>query len=133
MSKELLKYAWPAVADYEKEVGFEVSDAFKVAWDMARTRLSNESTSQAEEDLKRLEKRCPLRCDFSQAMKDLKREPPMTGREMYQRGYAAAERDLKREPLSDEVICEILLKKEWFGFVELVRNIEKMHGIGGEE
>jgi hypothetical protein len=29
-----------------------------------------------------------------------KREPPITSREMYQRGYAAAERDLKREPLS---------------------------------
>jgi len=27
-------------------------------------------------------------------------EPPMTGREMYQRGYAAAERELKRGPLS---------------------------------
>ena len=27
-------------------------------------------------------------------------EPSMTAREMYQRGYAAAERDLKREPLS---------------------------------
>ena len=54
----------------------------------------------SEEDLKRLEKRCPLRCDFSQAMKDLKREPSITSREMYQRGYAAAERDLKREPLS---------------------------------
>ncbi len=36
----------------------------------------------------------------------------------------------KREPLSDEAICEVLLKKEWFGFVELVRIIEKMHGIG---
>ena len=30
-------YAWPAVADYEKDVGFEVNDAFKMAWDMART------------------------------------------------------------------------------------------------
>jgi hypothetical protein len=39
----------------------------------------------------------------------------------------------KREPLSDEEICEILLKKEWKGFVELVRIIEKAHGIGGEE
>jgi len=29
-------------------------------------------------------------------------EPTMTQREMYQRGYAAAERYLKREPLSDE-------------------------------
>ena len=37
-----------------------------------------------------------------------------------------------REPLSDEEICEILLKKEWRGFVELVRIIEKAHGIGGE-
>ena len=59
-----------------------------------------------------------------------KPKPSMTGREMYQRGYAAAERDLKREPLSDEAICEVLLKKEWLGFVELVRIIEKMHGIG---
>jgi hypothetical protein len=60
----------------------------------------------------------------------LKFEQPITSREMYQRGYAAAERDLKREPLSDKVICNILLKKEWKGFVELVRIIEKMHGIG---
>jgi hypothetical protein len=64
-----------------------------------------------------------------------KREPPITSREMYQRGYAAAERDLKPEqqPLSDEAICEVLLKKEWFGFVELVRIIEKMHGIGVDD
>ena len=39
----------------------------------------------------------------------------------------------KREPLSDESICEILLKKEWKGFVDLVRIIEKAHGIGGGE
>jgi len=36
----------------------------------------------------------------------------------------------KREPLSDEAICEILLKKEWKGFVELVRQVENFHGIG---
>lgn len=39
----------------------------------------------------------------------------------------------KREPLTDENVCEILLKKEWKGFVDLVRIIEKAHGIGGEE
>ena len=39
----------------------------------------------------------------------------------------------KREHLSDEAICEILLKKEWKGFVDLVRIIEKAHGIGGGE
>ena len=37
----------------------------------------------------------------------------------------------KQEPLSDEAVCQILLKKEWRGFVELVRIIEKAHGIGG--
>ena len=37
----------------------------------------------------------------------------------------------KREPLSDEAVCQILLKKEWKGFVDLVRIIEKAHGIGG--
>jgi hypothetical protein len=39
----------------------------------------------------------------------------------------------KRYPLTNEEICEILLKKEWKGFVELVRIIEKEHGIGGGE
>ena len=39
----------------------------------------------------------------------------------------------KREPLSDEAVCQILLKKEWKGFVELVRIIEKAHGIGSGE
>jgi hypothetical protein len=39
----------------------------------------------------------------------------------------------KREPLSDEAICDILIKKEWKGFVDLVRIIEKEHGIGGGE
>ena len=37
------------------------------------------------------------------------------------------------DPLSDEAICQILLKKEWKGFVDLVRMIEKAHGIGGGE
>ena len=39
----------------------------------------------------------------------------------------------KREPLSDEAVCEILITKEWRGFVDLVRIIEKAHGIGGGE
>ena len=39
----------------------------------------------------------------------------------------------KREPLSDENICKILLNKEWKGFVDLVRIIEKAHGIGVDD
>jgi hypothetical protein len=39
----------------------------------------------------------------------------------------------ERKPLTDEDICEILIKKEWKGFVDLVRIIEKAHGIGGGE
>ena len=92
----------------------------------------------SEEDLKRLEKRCPLRCDFSQAIKDLKREPSITAREMYQRGYAAAERDLKREPLSEgelnslyyQATNQTLREQDTrlaFGFA---RAIEREHGIG---
>jgi hypothetical protein len=60
-----------------------------------------------------------------------KREQPMTGREMYQRGYAAAERDLK--PLSEATIAE-LWGEEHSGKTDMVKNfaraIEKMHGIG---
>jgi hypothetical protein len=63
-----------------------------------------------------------------------KREPPQTSREMYQRGYAAAERDLKREPLSfDEVIVPewMTSQDERQSFVMGVRFAEKMHGITG--
>ena len=59
-----------------------------------------------------------------------KREPSITSREMYQRGYAAAERDLKREPLSDEKINAIDLPEKQITIRELVRIIEKEHGIG---
>ena len=37
LNKAQPDYAWPTIEDYEKEVGFEVNDAFKAAWTMART------------------------------------------------------------------------------------------------
>jgi hypothetical protein len=46
-------YAWPTVDDYEKDVGFQVGEAFKMAWNMARTTngflklLSGEATPPA--------------------------------------------------------------------------------------
>jgi hypothetical protein len=62
-----------------------------------------------------------------------KREPPQTAREMYQRGYAAAKRELK--PLSDATIAE-LWGEEHSGSTSMVKNyaraIEKAHGITGE-
>ena len=39
----------------------------------------------------------------------------------------------KREPLSEEQACKVLMNKEWKGFLELVRQVEKAHGIGGGE
>lgn len=30
-------YAWPTVADYERDVGFQTNDAFRMGWGMART------------------------------------------------------------------------------------------------
>ena len=65
-----------------------------------------------------------------------KREPSITSREMYQRGYAAAERDLKREPLSDATIAD-LWGEEHSGKTNMIKNfaraIEKLHGIGTVE
>jgi hypothetical protein len=61
-----------------------------------------------------------------------KREPAQTAREMYQRGYAKAKNDLKREPLSDEEINAIDLPEKQCTLRELVRIIEKAHGIGVE-
>ena len=70
---------------------------------------------------------------YTALYKSPKREPPITSREMYQRGYAAG-RDLKREPLSDDWIKDnIHLIHQDVSFTDLVRSIEKAHGIGGEK
>jgi hypothetical protein len=58
-----------------------------------------------------------------------------TNRVFYQEGYAQAELDLKREPLSDEEMRAIWKEgiRGEIPFVEIGRAIEKAHGIGGEE
>lgn len=66
------------------------------------------------------------------AVRAIKGLTPREGLAEYKKGYAKAELDLKREPLSYEAVCEILLRKEWRDFVDLARIIEKAHGIGGE-
>lgn len=63
-----------------------------------------------------------------------------TNRVFYQEGYAQAERDLKREPLSIQEIYdldrysqqpfEIYTVRECISWI---RKVEKAHGIGGEE
>ena len=52
--------------------------------------------------------------------------------EEYKKGYARAEQHLKREPLSDEEINAINLPEKQCTLRELVRLIEKAHGIGVE-
>jgi hypothetical protein len=52
---------------------------------------------------------------------------------MYKRGYARAEVDLKREPLSDETIAKLWANKSPANEFECVRLVEKAHGIGGGE
>jgi len=36
-----VEYAWPTIADYEKDIGCQVNDAFRIGWDMARTRMAH--------------------------------------------------------------------------------------------
>ena len=63
-----------------------------------------------------------------------KQEPltPRQGLEEYKRGYAQAELDLKREPLSDEEIVKLWASKSPANEFECVRLVEKAHGIGVE-
>jgi hypothetical protein len=59
-----------------------------------------------------------------------------TNRVFYQEGYAQAELDLKREPLSDEEIAK-LWGESYSGTTQMVRNfaraIEKAHDIGVDD
>jgi len=61
---------------------------------------------------------------------------PREGLKEFKKGYAQAEQDLKREPLSDDVIADLWGDK-YAGKTFMVRNfaraIEKEHGIGGGE
>jgi hypothetical protein len=62
-------------------------------------------------------------------------QPTVTQREAYQRGYAQAERDLKREPLSEDEIKQTTKGMSGFGadmFRLGVRFAEKHLGITGE-
>ena len=66
---------------------------------------------------------------------------PRQGLEEYKRGYAQAELDLKREPLSEEESyheAKRLYEAEdglWYadGFVDGLKFSEKMHGIGVDD
>jgi len=71
---------------------------------------------------------------------------PRQGLAEYKKGYAKAELDLKREPLSDVEVLKIAIKIagdigiehdptdfEGTGVFELARAIEKYHGIGLEK
>jgi hypothetical protein len=62
------------------------------------------------------------------------KQPPQTAREMYQRGYAAAERDLNRKPLSEDAIWDNLPENpmECAAFIRGVLFAEKTHGIGAD-
>jgi len=56
---------------------------------------------------------------------------PRQGLEEYKKGYAQAEQDLKRKPLSDEAITALDNSIECAYVHEIVvRLIEKAHGIG---
>jgi hypothetical protein len=65
-----------------------------------------------------------------------KREPPQTAREMYQRGYAKAKDDLKREPFNPEFRERISkaygTKSEQKAFEEGIIFAEISHKIGVE-
>jgi len=60
---------------------------------------------------------------------------PRQGLEEYKRGYAKAELDLRREPLSDEEMRAIWKEgiRGEIPFVEIGRAIEKAHGIGVDD
>ena len=36
-----VEYAWPTIADYEKDIGRPVNEAFRIGWDMARTQMAH--------------------------------------------------------------------------------------------
>ena len=60
---------------------------------------------------------------------------PRQGLEEYKKGYARAEIDLKREPLSDEDVFRLYEESEYLGFLAYrkgIKDAEKAHGIGGE-
>ena len=83
-----------------------------------------------------------LSCEVEELLAQPEQEPltPRQGLEEYKRGYARAELDLKREPLSEEESyheAKRLYEAEdglWYedGFVDGLKFAEKMHGIGGE-
>ena len=73
-----------------------------------------------------------LSCEVEAILAQPEQEPltPRQGLEEYKRGYARAEIDLKREPLSGQAVLNLVVNRSRN---ELARAIEKAHGIGGVE
>jgi predicted ester cyclase len=73
-------------------------------------------------------------------IKELLAEPepltPRQGLEEFKKGYAQAEQDLKREPLSEEILYPIaeerIVDEGIAGFYDGFRFAEKHHGIGAD-
>ena len=74
--------------------------------------------------------------EIQELLAQTEQEPltPRQGLAEYKRGYARAELDLKREPLSDDEMRAIWKEgiRGEIPFVEIGRAIEKAHGIGGQ-
>ncbi len=104
--------------------------------------------SKERDLLKRLAEKDMVRYYYGSLVNEIKellaqteQEPltPRQGLEEYKRGYAQAELDLKREPLSEEESyheAKRLYEAEdglWYedGFVDGLKFAEKMHGITG--
>jgi hypothetical protein len=79
--------------------------------------------------------------EYMKLMKDTKElltQPegitPRQGLEEYKKGYAQAELDLKREPLSDLDVFTLYEEAEYIGFLAYrkgIKDAEKAHGITG--
>ncbi len=141
MSKELLKRVRDTLHELEEthyDLYWDIQTALEQNGQESEPLFTSpqsvklRSYAQAEEDLKRLEKRCPLRCDFSQAMKDLKREP-LSDEEIFSIGYIAGFTLDHVENDNGNSTYGFLNEYGYINndpYLKFARAIEKAHGIG---
>ena len=143
------EYAWPTVADYERDVGFQTNEAFRMAWNMARTtnRMLGHASSQSaqrqarsadtwvgltNEDINVLLGQFPRYSNewdefdfhvFARAIEAKLREKNWQGGEPY---YTAQQ--LPAQPLTDDKLADLWYKQS-LDWMEFARAIEAAHGI----
>lgn len=132
------EYAWPTVADYERDVGYQINEAFRIGWNMARTtnKMLGHSSSQPAPVAEPHKQQEPVAVMTVLHLKDrteIGYGPASAGYDLPTGEYKLYTSPPVSKRLTDEQIMEMYNEpRSDAEMLEFARAIEAAHGIKGD-